>query len=222
MDRYRDRPRAWQAVGLVAVLTAALAAVYGLFVLTPLGQRLDALGFGAVVSEAPNGLAKTIRRDYIVALAVLVAGLGVAALVERRWRNVAAAVLVVVGSSGCSVLLREHLFRPDLGDHVYLHNTFPSGHTTAVAGLCVAWLLLWPGRVGPGHAVVAGALSVVAAAASVASYDHRPSDVVGSLLLVAAITVAACGSLRPVVRRAAGPAAPTAPVPPVPPAVRRH
>jgi membrane-associated phospholipid phosphatase len=184
---------------LLAVLVVAFVTLYWLAVRTSAGQLYDAGFFGRVGAlRALSGPAPALMREtspYVLAGAVCVPA--VLAVASRRWRRLAGASLViVVATAGAHVLKDWLLIRPDLGDHGYAQNSFPSAHVAVVAALCVAVVLLWPDQ--PTWPVVTGAagVAVLAAAANVVSYAHRPSDVVGSLLLVAAVTVAVAWGLR--------------------------
>lgn len=131
---------------------------------------------------------------------VAVAGLAsVDALARRHWRPVAWSAALVVITILAAESLRRVLGRPDLGDHAYIENTYPSGHTAlalaaavAVAWLRPTWLRSWV-------VMVIGAASVFVGIASLTSFAHRASDVVGSVLLAAAISlgVVAVGSPAP-------------------------
>ncbi|ARU50631.1 hypothetical protein CBR64_03085 [Cellulosimicrobium cellulans] len=199
---------------LLALLVAVFVALWAASHLTVVGQQADAGAFRtlAPLHDAGRDVAGTLRRGLPVTCAAVITVLGVVALVRRAWRDLLAAVLVVLGTVGIALGLREVLVRPDLGGYGYAYQTFPSGHVAVVGGLCVAIWLLWPW---PASRAVAGwaGLGVTAAAAlaSVVTYAHRPSDVVGSLLVAAAVTVAVVWLLDvPRGARAAGerPAAP--------------
>ncbi|MGN6241450.1 MAG: phosphatase PAP2 family protein [Cellulosimicrobium cellulans] len=213
-DRVPARSRSSVPLVLLALLVAVFVALWAASHLTVAGQQADAGAFRtlAPLHDAGRDVAGALRRGLPVACAAAVAVLGVVALVRRAWRDLLAAVLVVLGTVGIALGLREVLVRPDLGEHGYAYQTFPSGHVAVVGGLCVAIWLLWPW---PASRAVAGwaGLGVTAAAAlaSVVTYAHRPSDVVGSLLVAAAVTVAVVWLLDvPRGARAAGerPAAP--------------
>ncbi|OLT55332.1 phosphatase PAP2 family protein [Cellulosimicrobium sp. CUA-896] len=177
---------------LLGAIVVAFVALWAASHLTASGQAADA---GAFRTFAPwhdlaVGPAGTLRRGLPVACTAAVVVLGVVALVRRTWRDLAAAVLVAGGTVGVALGLRELLVRPDLGGFGYAHQTFPSGHVAVVGGLCVAAWLLWPWPASRAVAGCAGlALTAVAALASVVTYAHRPSDVVGSLLVAAAAAV---------------------------------
>ncbi len=86
-------------------------------------------------------------------------------------------------------VLKQSLDRPDLNGLV-MHNSFPSGTLTAIAALVCAIVIVTPSR---WRAVVAvnGALITIGTAISVVVLQwHRPSDVIGALLLVGCYTLA--------------------------------
>jgi len=187
------RPRPSALLVVLALLVAVFVALWAASHLTVAGQQADAGAFRtlAPLHDAGRDLAGALRRGLPVACAAVVAVLGVVALVRRAWRDVLAAVVVVLGTVGIALGLREVLVRPDLGGYGYAHQTFPSGHVAVVGGLCVAIWLLWPWPTSRTAAGWAGlGVTSVAALASVVTYAHRPSDVVGSLLVAAAVTVA--------------------------------
>lgn len=187
------RSRSFAPLVLLGLLVAVFVALWAASHLTAAGQQADAGAFRtlAPLHDVGRDVAGALRRGLPVACAVVVAVLGVVALVRRAWRDLVAAVLVVVGTVGIALGLREVLVRPDLGGYGYAYQTFPSGHVAVVGGLCVAIWILWPW---PGSRAVAGwaglGVTAVAALASVVTYAHRPSDVVGSLLVAAAVAVA--------------------------------
>jgi membrane-associated phospholipid phosphatase len=166
--------------------------------LTTAGQAADAGAFRTLAPwhDATVGTAGALRRGLPLACALVTALLGLLALARREWRDLAAAVLVAGGTVGTALGLRELLVRPDLGAFGYTQQTFPSGHVAVVGGLCAAAWLLWPW---PSSRPVAGwaglAVTALAALASVVTYAHRPSDVVGSLLVAAAAAVAVSWAL---------------------------
>lgn len=190
------RPPAHAA--LLALLVAAFVALWAASHLTVAGQAADAGAFRTLAPwhDTAGDLAGALRQGLPVAGAAAAALLGALALARRRWRDLAAAVLVAAGTAGFAVGLREVLVRPDLGGFGYAHQTFPSGHVAVVGGLCVAVWLLWPW---PASRAAAGwtglAVTAVAALASVVTYAHRPSDVVGSLLVAATAAVAVSWAL---------------------------
>lgn len=193
-----SRPRWSTPLVLVVLLVVVFVALWAASHLTVAGQRADAGAFRTVapLHDAGRDLAGALRRGLPVAAAAVVAALGLVAIARRAWRDLLAAVLVAAGTVGVAIGLRELLVRPDLGGFGYAHQTFPSGHVAAVAGLCVAGWVLWPWASSRPAAGWAGlVLTGVAAFASVVTYAHRPSDVVGSLLVAATVAVAVTWAL---------------------------
>lgn len=186
------------AVGAAAL--AAFAALAWAAVRTPVGQRLDEHLFGIVITMARglHPVAAMLRDAMPVAAAVVVAALTVRAGVQRRWADIAAAALQGGAALAVSRLVRDVLLtRPDLGIVVgYAHNTLPSTHATLTAGLCAAALILVRPRLElrTGELVAAGTVTVLAGLGSVASWAHRPADVVASTLLVIGLAALAVGA----------------------------
>ncbi|MEN5074871.1 phosphatase PAP2 family protein [Isoptericola cucumis] len=181
------------------VLGLAFAALYLLAVRTDAGQRLDdeALAATASLWDAAVPVTRLVRAALPLLLAAVVLVPLARAVGARAWRRLAAAALVVgVSALGSQLLKHVLLDRPDLGHQAIPENSYPSGHVAAVTALCVAVVLLWPG--GASRAVVAGwsVVALVAGAANVVSFAHRPADVLGSLLLVGAVTGATWWALR--------------------------
>ena len=181
------------------VLALGVAALYLLAVRTDAGQRLDddALAATASLWDATVPLTRLARAALPLLLAAVVLVPLARAVGARAWRRLAAAALVVgVSALGSQLLKHVLLDRPDLGHQSIPENSYPSGHVAAVTALCVAIVLLWPR--GASRAVVAGwsLVALVAVAVNVVSFAHRPSDVLGSLLLVGAVTAATWWALR--------------------------
>ena len=181
------RPDLWGAV-LCAI---GAVSTYALGVLTEPGQRVDVLIFGwaqrlhlGLLGDALPYLARRV----LPALMTLVAfGYGLRSLVQGHAGRAMACLALVAGSTSLCWTLREHaLWRPHYGDqYSYVHNTFPSTHVALVVSLCAAvWLLARPpARSLSGVLVGVVVLSLVG---NVVGHAHRPSDAVGSLLIVAA------------------------------------
>lgn len=201
----RDR-RAGQHLpaGRWAVLgwASALALVYVVFVLTEPGQRLDAWGFGLAQGLGAGPLERLLpwlaRRALPVAGLVVVAVLGLRALLRGRWQYALAGGTVVVVPTAVSPLLQEQvLWRPLFDEaYAYPYNTFPSTHVALVVGTLAAGCLLLP----EGVQRVDGTVWTIVALAvlgNVVGHAHRPSDAVGAVLLVGMVSAL----VRPVVGR---------------------
>lgn len=72
-----------------------------------------------------------------------------------------------------------------------LHNTYPSGHMIAFASVAVALGMVLPAAVHRVYWVIAGIVLAVVAIELVHYGWHRPSDVLGSLLLVTGLAALA-------------------------------
>ncbi|QOK22028.1 phosphatase PAP2 family protein [Janibacter indicus] len=182
-------------------MLCALGAVgtYVVGVLTEPGQRIDVEIFGWAqrlhVGLVGDALPSLARRVLPAVMAIVALGCGFRSLVQGRTRLVVQCLALVVGSTSLCWLLREHVLgRPYYGDqYSYLHNTFPSTHVALVVSLCAAvWLLARPTSRSLSLALaLALALALVlvvvlALLGNVVGHAHRPSDVLGSLLVVAA------------------------------------
>lgn len=197
----------------IAVLAAFLfCGVYLAAVHTHWGQRLDATaveGSSRVdrprVEKTTENLLTTVT---IGSVALVGGGIVLVALGRGRFHLAVAAGLVVFGSDVSAELLkRVILTRPDLigpGLHGFV-NTFPSGHTTVAMSLALAAVLVTPRRARGIVAVIGTAYAIGIGEAVLISGWHRPSDAIGSYLLVmvwAALTAAwLAGSHARLVRR---------------------
>lgn len=195
----RLRAVAAGVVGLLAVLLVYLWAVR-----TPPGRWLDQLVYTVVLERLPAplrlGLADLSRPLLPIVLAGVLLLLAPLALARGRWREVGTAALVVTVVPATE-LLRSSVLPPD-GLAVDGTNGYPSTHAViGLAGL-VGVVLLWPRDPGRMERWVAGVLVVVIPVGNVTWYAHRPADVLGSTLLVAAFACLAWGIFAPdVVRR---------------------
>jgi len=92
------RPRSSALLVVLVLLVAAFVALWAASHLTVAGQRADAGAFRtlAPLHDAGRDLAGALRRGLPVACAAVVAVLGVVALVRRAWRDLLAAVVVVL------------------------------------------------------------------------------------------------------------------------------
>jgi membrane-associated phospholipid phosphatase len=195
---------------IAAGVAAALAVVvYAVSNLTALGQALEnGLLFGIDMSRS----AAYIPFEYLwmpplrAEVPTLVIGLAlvvVIAAVRRRWRELLVVAVAVPLSIGIDEVVARLLVRPVFDPHVPiwdLANSFPSGHVTIAASLASALLIVvprgWLRWVAP---IVIGWAALVSAAVLGFGW-HRPSDVLGSVCLVAAVFLAASAAFVPVTR----------------------
>lgn len=156
------------------------------------GQRLDDRARLAV--DLPDrGLAVVFTVLGLVSVGTiaiaLVGYLGLALARRRLVTGVVAVILVTSANVATQVLKYRLLDRPDFG--LGQTNTLPSGHTTVMASLALAALLVLPraGRVL--QVAAAAALATFVGAGTVLNGWHRPSDVLAGLAVCAACAGAA-------------------------------
>jgi membrane-associated phospholipid phosphatase len=186
------RAISWVRPVVVAVLLlAAGVTVDVLLIRTGPGQELDASTFAAVgaARDALGDAPERLRILLPVASAALLGVAVIVALARRRWRSAIAPVVLPVVALALSTVLKDLLPRPDLGDHGYSENTFPSGHSAVTVACLIGFLWLLP-RARVAVAIPLALLATAAAGFQVISYAHRLSDVIGGALLAGAI--AAC------------------------------
>lgn len=180
------------SVVLSAVLLATMAGVYLIAVRTSSGQARDEQAFQTLrgtgaTADVPHvvGLGSvTDIRLWVVSVALIV-GLGL--LARRRLSIVALLALPVVAIVVTQFLRDELLTRPDFSGLSWVANTFPSGHAAAAAGCVAAIVRAAPRKLAPVLAVAGvGWLTLVSQDLMVWGW-HRPSDLVGSILLAAAL-----------------------------------
>jgi hypothetical protein len=150
---------------------------------TQLGQSLDQAGMDVVVGDeaTTRTLVGVLGNVSLGSIAVAVLMLVVVALIRQRYAAAGAAVTLVVGANLTTQAIKA---LTDRADHGYLTvESFPSGHATVVVSLVFAALLVAPDASRTTVSLVgSGAITVTAAAMLVASW-HRPSDIVGALLV---------------------------------------
>lgn len=139
------------------------------------GSRTGSLAAGVVLFGDPGAL-----------LALLAVACGIA--LRRHRRRAALAALFVVAAANLTTQLFKALlghprFQALLGAEQIGANSFPSGHTTAVASLAVAFVFVVPREWRPAVALI-GTCLVVAVGCSVMALEwHYPSDVLGGIFV---------------------------------------
>jgi membrane-associated phospholipid phosphatase len=122
------------------------------------------------------------------------------ALARHRSRAALAAIFVVAGANLTTQLFKAVLAHPRfqalLGAEQIGANSFPSGHTTAVASIAIAFAFAVPREWRPAVTLVGTGL-IFAVGCSVMALDwHYPSDVLGGILVSAGWGFAALAGLR--------------------------
>ncbi len=178
-------------VGAAGLLGAALAA-YLVGVGTYVGQRADqtvmTVVSGAFGVRAPtSGILGEVQVPAVVALG---AALVIACLRRPMRRRFAHALVVVLGSIGGAIVLKYGLARPGFGVGP-ISNSFPSNTVAVFAGLALALAAAVP-RTARRWTAAGGTVVVAAVSTGVIALQwHRPSDVVGGLLVAGAAAAAA-------------------------------
>lgn len=171
----------------VAVLAAvALGVVFAVAVWTEHGRLAEGAVLDASTFATDSALLGVVG---VASLAAACAALVAIGLVRRRGDLAVVAVGVVAASAGIGQLLKHLvLSRPTLVAEQA--NSFPSGHMIAFAGVAAGVLIVAPAAMRLLLVPVASVLLSLVAVRLVHDGWHRPSDVVGSLLLVVCLTAA--------------------------------
>jgi len=183
--RSRARP-----VLIASGFAAGFTVTYFIAVRTWQGQVVDSAAFRTLAPlHDAIGAAAAASRAFIPATeAVVVTAMIAIALFSRRWLDVGRATVIVAGSVVACEVLKALLPRPEMGSHGYQENTFPSGHVAFALSAALAVSVVSVHR--PWTRVVF-ALSLTCALglawASIVTYAHRPSDVIGAALLVGVV-----------------------------------
>src|SRR5919107_1712849 len=130
--------------------------------------------------------------------AVLSLSLVAGALVARRPRAAAAALVTMLGAGVTTQVLKPLLaFQRDFPSMHYMGPVaYPSGHTTAVMSLALALIIVSPARLRPLAAAGGGLLTVATVFGILVLGGHYPSDIVGGLLVATAWACVASAALR--------------------------
>lgn len=179
---------------LTAVAALALGGVLVWFVLlTPLGQRLDERAMNTVVAGRETQLQVLSVLGYVSIGAIGIVSIVCVALALSRGRvPLAVGALTIIAGANVTTQVLKHVLlqRADLVDGVVASNSFPSGHTTVIASGVGALCLVSPRWMRP-LVVPVGAFAVALTGAStVVAGWHRPSDVVGAVLVTTVWTAA--------------------------------
>jgi membrane-associated phospholipid phosphatase len=122
-------------------------------------------------------------------------------LLLRRYRQVAAAGVLLVGANVSSQVLKPLLAHPrDLRGYEHANllgdAAFPSGHATAAMALALAALIIAPHAYRPLVAAVGGLVALAVSGSLLVLSWHWPSDVVGGYLLATGWCLVALAGLR--------------------------
>jgi membrane-associated phospholipid phosphatase len=205
VDRVLSRGIARRAVITGAMCVGLLVLTYLLAVWTPTGQRFEDAVLQAAAGgrqEAAIGTLDAITKWSLAAAVIVVVGIGY--LRSKLSLGFAGGGVIAASVITTEILRRSVLMRPLL-----LHSgvrredqSFPSGHTTIAMSVMCGLVMVVPYRF-RGIAVFLTSLWAASVGAlTVTASWHRPSDTIGSDLIVmiyvcAAIAILArCGSVR--------------------------
>lgn len=180
------------ALLVAAIAAAATWALARFAVGTASGQRLDQLTLSGAQSHEGQLAALTAFAVDTVSLPVVAGVLALSALlvVLRRRAGLLLPLATLVVGANLTTQVIKHLLvtRVALGPGIDITpNSFPSGHTTLAASAAIALVL----AAGPARGIVAILGVVWTAGAGIGTLVvgwHRPSDVIGAILVVATWT----------------------------------
>ncbi len=189
-------PAVTRAVVLLAA-GSALALLAWFVLRTGRGQALDEAAMDTVVAGRQAQLTVLSMLGYVsISAIVAVAVLSVAMALVRGRVLAAVAALAVLAGSNITTQVLKHGVLERIDGYVAAPNSFPSGHTTVVAAGVAALLVAAPRALRP-LVVLGGSFAVTMTGAStVVAGWHRPSDVVGAVLVALVWTAAAALVVR--------------------------
>jgi membrane-associated phospholipid phosphatase len=172
-----------------AVCFALAAAVYLAAVHVPLLAQADLRtlsGFMGLWGFPGSSLSLDLIGLFDPApFAILSGSLVVGALVARRFREGAVALVAMLGAGITTQVLKPLLAVQR--DFPFMHymgpEAYPSGHTTAVMSLALALVIVSPLRWRPLAAAAGGVLTVATVYSILLVGGHYPSDVIGGFLV---------------------------------------
>ena len=185
-----DASRNETIAGAVMVGLVLLAALW--FRARPAPVFLDTWGVSFVHPDLTNPWWRHLTD--LKSVSVLVAGsiLAAVAVVARdRWRAVACLIAPIL-----AVLLTEYFLKPTVARHYDGVISFPSGTTTAVSALAMAWVVAVPGRLRPAVAVLGAFLVGLECMAVVGLQWHYPTDAIGGAVFGAGVVLLVDGALH--------------------------
>ncbi|MDO5722022.1 MAG: phosphatase PAP2 family protein [Actinomycetaceae bacterium] len=176
---------------LGAFIALALMSLYRAF-----GQTLDQFAFDVIASHtriaALTDWVGVERHSMLVLVAGTLVAMAVAAA-RKRFALAARVGVMVVGANITTQILKNWvLHRPYLGVGYDLPNSFPSGHGTVLLSLAFAFTVVTTQRHRSWVAVVLALVAALGSILIVASGWHRPSDLLGSLMVVMVWVLTLC------------------------------
>lgn len=182
----RATPRAWHFLATAVGLAALLAMAYLFFVQGYMGQLIDEQArLGAQVGVGAGAVAAVLDAVPLTSAGIVVLAVVIGLIRRRGVATVVALAVVAASNLTTQALKHELLDRPDNGATGAWHNSFPSGHTTVFVSAMFALFLVCSPRVRPFIAAIGATATIAVGILLVESQWHRPSDIVGGILVVA-------------------------------------
>lgn len=185
----------------VAVLSACVGLTSYISLMTMTGQSLD----DEALTQAKADRNTFFPWPFLVAAQHMPELVSIAAAIlalvwtirTRRWVPALVALGMILGANLTTQFLKRVLLdKPDYGIQEIVHNSFPSGHTTATATILVALLLVAPPHLRAKTATWGWVLAAITGMFTVLNGWHRPSDAAAALLVVGAWGVLAVMAIR--------------------------
>ncbi|WP_058234591.1 phosphatase PAP2 family protein [Devriesea agamarum] len=183
----------WGSFALCLACLVGVSLLAGTSIDTAGGQRLDQLvlsgarGDDGLISRIVFPVLNTVSIPFIlVALVVTV----LVALLRRRYGLAWSMLVLVLGSNATTQVLKKIVIeRPHLVAGIDVTpNSFPSGHTTVAASVAIAFAVVAPTTLRPLVSILGAFFTILTGIGTMTGGWHRPSDVVGAFLVVAAWT----------------------------------
>ncbi|WP_164996682.1 phosphatase PAP2 family protein [Actinomyces minihominis] len=190
------RSMRFRAVSALSCVVA-VAVVGALALLSHFGQGLDTLIMYSFEVHMPlQGVQETLLHSLVSVPALLVIGLliGLTVLARKRFALLLRLVGLLVVANGASQLLKMWISRPNLGVGHILANSFPSGHVTLATSVGLGLIAAVPHSYKTAVSVLSW-VGISFVGGTVLSLGwHRPSDVLGAILLATAVALVALPS----------------------------
>lgn len=181
----------WTCVGIATYIS----------LMTMTGQSLDDEALAQAKADRNNFfpwifLAAAQHVPELVSIAAAVLAL-VWTIRTRRWIPAVVGLGMILGANFTTQFLKRVLLdKPDFGIQLIVHNSFPSGHTTATATILVTLLLVAPPHLRAKTATWGWVLAAITGMLTVLNGWHRPSDAAAALLIVGGWGVLAVLAIR--------------------------
>lgn len=175
----------------LGMLTAVIAfgLIYYAYIFTERGQYADALGMASMILWTHRYHDASIFILDAASIPVMIGVIVVSAIIagfRRRWAMAIRVAIMIAGAALSSYVLKFYVLpRPLLGVTYGVTNSFPSGHVTLAACAAFAFIMVVSHAIRP-WAALFGAFIISLMGIVVVSHSwHRPSDVIGAILVVA-------------------------------------